>query len=98
MRRKLMYEATFEVRVPTNLLEYGFDQSQLQQHVTEWIVLSLFTEERISSGKAAQLLSMTRLEFLSLLRRRNIAYIDYSAEEIAEELEAVKALQTNSSL
>lgn len=90
-----MSETTFEVRVPTNLLEYGFNQKQVQRHVTEWIVLSLFTEGRISSGKAAQLLNTTRIKFLALLRKRGIAYIDYSPEELAEEFEAVKTLQTN---
>jgi len=61
--------------------------------VIEWLVLSLFKDERISSGKAAQLLGITRIEFLALLRRRGIAYVDYSPDEVAEELAAVKSLQ-----
>jgi predicted HTH domain antitoxin len=80
----------------SNLLEFGLGQDEVQRQVTEWLVLSLFTENRISSGKAATLLNISRIEFLRLLRSRGIAYIDYSREEIAEELEAVNALTVSS--
>ncbi len=60
--------------------------------MAEWLVLSLFTEERISSGKAARLLNISRIEFLALLRVRGIAFIDYTDDELAEEFEAVEAL------
>ena len=49
-----MREATFKVRVPADLLAFGFSEEQVQSQIREWLVLSLFTEERISSGKAAQ--------------------------------------------
>ena len=56
-------------------------------------VLSLFTEGRISSGKAARLLGVSRIEFLDLLRRRGIAYVDMTSEELAEEFAAVRSMQ-----
>ena len=87
-----MHEATIEVRIPGELLQFGFHPQAIQQHLVEWLVLSLFKDERISSGKAAKLLGITRMEFLELLRRRGIAYLDYSPDEIAEELEAVQRL------
>jgi predicted HTH domain antitoxin len=87
-----MREATFEVRIPTELLDYGFQPSDIQQQIREWLVLSLFKDGRISSGKAAKLLNSTRVEFLALLRRRGVAYIDYSPTELAEELAAVNVL------
>lgn len=92
-----MRETTFQVRIPANLLEFGFNQDKVQRHVTEWLVLSLFTEGHISSGKAAKLLGTTRVAFLDLLRQRSIAYIDYSPEELAEEFEAVQSLDINTS-
>jgi predicted HTH domain antitoxin len=52
----------------------------------------LFVENRISSGKAAQLLNISRLDFLALLRRQGIPFVDYTAEEMAEELAAVEKL------
>ena len=54
-----MSDATIEVRVPTDLLAFGLDQDQIQHRVTEWLVMSLFTDSRISSGKAAKLLNIS---------------------------------------
>ena len=66
-----MTETTFEVHVPTPLLQYGFDKDEIQRRLTEWLVLSLFTEDHISSGKAARLLKITRIEFLKLLHEHH---------------------------
>ncbi len=46
----------------------------------------------MSSGKAAGLLSMGRIEFLALLKKRGIAYINLSADELDEEFAAIEAL------
>lgn len=87
-----MSESIVEVRIPTPLLHLGLDRDEIERRVTEWLVLSLFIEERISSGKAARLLNMSRIDFLALLRKQGIAYLDYSADELADEFAAVKKL------
>lgn len=87
-----MREATIEVRIPGELLEFGLHPQMIQQQLIEWLVISLFREERISSGRAAKLLDITRIEFLALLRRQGIAYLDYSPDELADELESVHHL------
>jgi predicted HTH domain antitoxin len=87
-----MIETTIEVRIPAPLLQFGLDQEEIQRRLTEWLVLSLFSEGHISSGKAARLLGITRVEFLSLLRARGVAYVNYTADELAEEFAAVDAL------
>ena len=87
-----MSVATFEVQIPAELLSYGFQPADIQNQVTEWLVLSLFKDGRVSSGKAARLLGLTRVEFLALLRRRGMAYIDFSPAELADEFAAVKLL------
>lgn len=56
-----MREATFEVKIPADLPEYGFDQDKIQQQVNQWLVFSLFTEGHISSGKGGELLGVSRL-------------------------------------
>ncbi len=91
-------EVTFEVRVPTPLLQFGFDQTEIQRRVTEWLVLSLFVEDRISSGKAARLLNISRVEFLRLLRDRGIAYINYTPAEMEAEFAAVQELELETSV
>lgn len=87
-----MQDVLLEIRVPINLLQFGLSRENIQNHVTEWLALSLFTEGRVSSGKAAKLLGMNRIEFLTLLRNRGVAYINYTPEEIEEEILAVSAL------
>ena len=88
----MMMETTFEVRLPTPLLRLGLDKDEVQHRITEWLVLSLFVENRVSSGKAARLLNISRVAFLDLLRARGIAYVDYTPDELAEEFEAVEML------
>lgn len=87
-----MPDTTFEVRIPASLLQFGLDQNQIQQRINEWLVLSLFTEGHISSGKAARLLNTSRINFIDLLRARGIAYINFTPDELAEEFRAVKEL------
>ena len=87
-----MAETTFSVQIPNNLLKLGITQDEIQHRVAEWLVFSLFSEGKISSGKAGKLLGITRLEFIQLLKTRGIAFINYSEMEIKEELESVKKL------
>lgn len=84
-----MADTAFEIQVPSALLQLGIDQADVQQRVTEWLVLSLFIDGHVSSGKAAQLLSMSRVAFLALLRKRGIAYVNYTADELADEFATV---------
>ncbi len=87
-----MSATTFQVEVSTSLLQFGIDRAEVQRRLNEWLVIALFTENRISSGKAANILGVSRIQFLDLLRSHNIAYINYSADELAEELDAVVQL------
>ena len=89
-----MLDTMFEIHIPTPLLQMGINRDDVEQRINEWLVLSLFTEDCISSGKAARLLSISRIEFLALLRKQGIAYINYSEEELAEEFDAVDRLST----
>jgi predicted HTH domain antitoxin len=87
-----MHNTLLEVHLPSTLLEFGLDQREIEQRIIEWLVLSLFTEERISSGKAARLLGISRIEFLALLRKHGIPFVDYSDAELGEEFAAAEAL------
>ncbi len=87
-----MAETTFSVHVPSNLLDLGLSQEDIQRRISEWLVFSLFSDGKISSGKAGKLLGLSRLEFIQLLQTRGIAFINYTDNEIKEEFEAVKKL------
>lgn len=91
-----MVETTFNVQIPNRLLNLGLEQEDIQRRVSEWLVFSLFSEGKISSGKAGKLLGISRIEFIQLLKTRGIAFINYSEDEIKEELQAVKKLKPKS--
>jgi predicted HTH domain antitoxin len=84
-----------EIQIPPVIANWGFDKATIQRYALEWMVLTLFTDARISSGKAAALLEISRLEFLALLKKRGIAYINFNQEELDEEFAAVAALITS---
>ena len=87
-----MTSTTLEIQLPAPLLRLGISREEISQRVAEWLVFSLFVEGRISSGKAGQLLGISRIEFLTLLRKHGIAYIDYTEDELADEWQAVADL------
>lgn len=90
-----MNGVTFEVQLLPDLLKFGFNQDEVQRNINEWLVLSLFTDGAVSTGKAARLLNIPRIGFLALLRKRGIAYIDYSPQELADEFASVKTLDVD---
>ncbi|MEF8939138.1 MAG: UPF0175 family protein, partial [Salinivenus sp.] len=54
------------------------------------IALELFREERISSGKAADLLGISKAEFVDLLDQHGIAYFTETPKELDAQVEAVR--------
>lgn len=93
-----MTETSFVVNIPSNFINLGIDQSEIQRRVSEWLVFSLFSEGKISSGKAGKLLGISRLDFIKLLETRGISFVNYTKDEIEEELEAVKKLNPQSKI
>ncbi len=91
-----MAQTSFSVNIPGNLINLGIDQDEIQRRISEWLVFSLFSEGKISSGKAGKLLGISRLEFIKLLKTRGISFVNYTEDEIQEELEAVKKLPPKS--
>jgi predicted HTH domain antitoxin len=88
-----MESITYQVQVPASLSRLGVTQKEIQRRVNEWLVLSYFTESRISSGKAARLLGITRSDFLDLLRERGISYLNFTKDELKEEIKAAKSIK-----
>ena len=87
-----MQTVTLEVTLPKEMLSFGMDKDDVNREVNKWLAFSLFRDDRISSGKAASLLGITRRDFLELLDREGIAYLDYSEEEMEAEAASVRDL------
>ena len=60
--------------------------------VRELIVLELYREGLISSGKAAELMGLPRVEFIRRAGQQGIPYFQMSREELRQEIEQAKSL------
>lgn len=84
---------SFQLTLPQDLaaLLQGFNQP-LEQSAHEFIVLELYRRGAISSGKAAELLTMERFEFVHYASRLGIAFFDATEDEWKGEVERVNNL------
>ena len=75
-----------EVELPRDLLmALNISVAEANQKAREWMALELFREGHISTGKAAEILGLTKSQFIDLLNQRGIPYLDLSPEELAQE-------------
>jgi predicted HTH domain antitoxin len=88
-----MNTVTIELELPRDLLgALEVPQTQMAARVRELIALELFREGRISSGKGAELLGISKLAFVQLLSQRGIDYFTESSEELKAEVEMLDQL------
>jgi predicted HTH domain antitoxin len=84
-------EIKVEVTVPwALLLESGLSVEEAPAAMFRAFVISLYRQDRISSGKAARLLGMHRLTFIRMLAEQGVPYLDYTLEELEHEIAAAR--------
>lgn len=81
-----------KVEAPDFAHTYGYGTTELEACLRQWLAISLFTERQISSGRAAELLGISKTAFLDLLDKHGVAYFDMTEEEFSEELAALNRL------
>lgn len=64
----------------------------VKEAARELMVLELYRQGELSSGKAAQLLGMKREEFIRHASERGIPYLQLSGEELRREIEDSQSL------
>lgn len=79
-----------KVDLPTELLTLLQELGEPATAVKECVVLELYRRSLISSGKAAELLGMGRLEFIHYSGRLGIPYFRMSAEEWEGEMRHIR--------
>jgi predicted HTH domain antitoxin len=80
-----------ELDLPRDLLgALNVTENELGPRLKKLIALELFREERISSGKAAELLGVSKAEFIDLLDEHGIAYFTETPEELEAQVKAVR--------
>lgn len=81
-----------EVELPRELfIGLNVPPAEFGEKTREWVVLELFREGHISAGKAAELLGLTKAEFIALLHQRDIPYLDLDPAELTQDVAAAVA-------
>ena len=76
---KIKYPRGFELAV-------HMTKEEMEQHIRLMAALKMFELGKVSSGKAAQLAGMSRVEFLETCGRYRVSIFNYPPEEVEEEL------------
>jgi predicted HTH domain antitoxin len=66
--------------------------AQLEARLRELIALELFREGRISSGKGAELLGISKIRFIQLLGHHRLDYFTQTPEELTSDVTAAEEL------
>jgi len=84
---------TIPVELPRDLLGVlDVPSVHLAPQLRELIALELFREGRISSGKGAETLGISKLAFVRLLSQHGIPYFTETAEELKADVAQVELL------
>lgn len=86
---------TLTVSLPRDFATWLGSPTQANATAQEYIVVGLFQEGRISAGKAAEMLGLTRHGLLNLLARKGIDYFRLDLAEWNEEVEAIRRRDQN---
>ena len=85
-----MADTTLAIALPSEFVALLGTQPQAAATAREYIVLGRFQDDILTSGKATELLGLTRLGFVALLARKVIPYSRLTPDEWAKEAATVK--------
>jgi predicted HTH domain antitoxin len=92
-----MAELKVEIELPRNLLiALNIPESELGRQARVWVLLELFQEGKISAGKAAEVLGLSKAQFIELLNDRNLPFLDADLKELEREVAAAQAASRRS--
>lgn len=84
---------TVSFDLPRDLLgALDVPQEQLAERLRRLIVVALFQAGKISTGKCAEVLGISKLEFVQLLAEHVVNYFAESPEELNADVKALKKL------
>ncbi len=87
-----MADLKVEIELPQSLLAaLEIPEAELGRQAREWVLLELFQEGKISSGKAAETLGLSKAQFLALLGQRNLPYFDGDMSDLEHEVAAAES-------
>ena len=82
-----MKTETFEVKLDARVIPLVTKRRQdVAGKLRELAVIELFREGRLSSGKAADILGLERLEFFALLHQLGVPFFDQDPAELRQDV------------
>lgn len=93
-----MTSRTVTIELPEELLSLLGDPAAIGERAREALVLVLLRDAKISQGKAAQLLGITRWDILQLMVRHRIESGPETAEEMERDIENARRFSKLSSV
>ena len=76
---------TTSIELPEEITDL-FSKKELETSVRRWAVLELVRTGKLSSGKAAEVLGMTRWDFMELMSDQNIPMADFPEDELERQM------------
>jgi predicted HTH domain antitoxin len=87
MKKGIKMENMINVELPKSLaISLKMDDKEFSDEIKKVAILKLYEMEKISSGIAAKTLGITRINFLELLDKQKISYIDIKDSELEEDI------------
>ena len=74
------------------MLALNESKDEFLKKIKIFAAVEYFKEEKLSLGKAAELAEMDKMDFMFYLGKNGIPVINYSAEELDEELERLSKI------
>ena len=90
-------DLTLPITLPREFIALLGAPSRASEAAREYVILGLFQEARISGGKAAELLGLTRRGFIALLARKGIPYVRMDPQEWEAEVARIRASRPSAS-
>lgn len=82
--------STVTIELDRQLVDLLHHVGRPEDKLKEYLILELYRRREISSGRAAELLGMERIEFIRYASRIGIPYLDMDEREMQEEIERVR--------
>lgn len=74
------------IELPDEIVEL-FGEAELEASLKQWTLLELVRTGRLSSGKGAEILGITRWEFMELMSSHDIPMANFSEDELERQIE-----------
>lgn len=79
-----------EIELPKEILNYiSLNEITNEKVLKELIIYKLIKDEKISFGKGAEILGMSKIELIEELSKYGINYFDQPIEEVIEDKNAI---------